>query len=124
MLKSCSYCGRIHRKGEVCPRKPKRFGKDTRESRFRNSASWQKKREQIRERDHYLCRMCLREERLTYDRLQVHHIVPLAEDWEGRLEDNNLIVLCPYHHELAEAGRIPREELREMATPRGEGEVL
>ena len=43
--------------------------------------------------------------------VQVHHIVPLAKDYSKKLDGENLICLCPYHHEMAESGEIPENEL-------------
>lgn len=43
--------------------------------------------------------------------VQVHHIVSLAKDYSKRLDGENLICLCPYHHEMAESGEIPENEL-------------
>lgn len=40
--------------------------------------------------------------------------MPIKEDYELRLEDSNLITVCEYHHELAEQGTIPREELLDI----------
>lgn len=48
--------------------------------------------------------------------LHVHHIEPLVECFERRLDDDNLLTCCSTHHELAEAGKIPREYLHELAT--------
>ncbi len=48
-------------------------------------------------------------------KLSVHHIVPLAEDFNRRLDDGNLITLCGFHHEQAERGVISRELLLELA---------
>lgn len=113
MRKSCQYCGGIHQYGAECPQKPKRKKQHgRREDSFRSSYKWQQKREQIRQRDYYLCRYCLAHGRFTYDGLEVHHIVPLAVDWERRLDDDNLISLCGEHHEQAERGEIAPAELR------------
>lgn len=116
MLKSCSYCGKIHPKGYVCAKKPKREYKITNIDKFRWSKAWQKKREWIKKRDNYLCQICLRKlhktlKQYNYDELDVHHIVPINEDWDKRLNDDNLITLCSYHHKMAEQGEISREEL-------------
>ena len=46
--------------------------------------------------------------------LEVHHIEPIANAWDKRLEDDNLISLCRYHHELAEKGTIPAEVLKNI----------
>lgn len=48
-------------------------------------------------------------------RLEVHHIVPLVEDYDLRAEEDNLITLCTLHHKDAEAGKIDRETLRRLA---------
>nr|WP_237068746.1 HNH endonuclease [Lysinibacillus sphaericus] len=57
--------------------------------------------------------------------LEVHHIEPIANAWDKRLEDDNLISLCRYHHELAEKGTIPAKELKNIileSTPQVFGE--
>ena len=67
-------------------------------------------------RDKYLCRACFAQlpgtlKRLNTSDLSVHHIVPLAVDFEKRLDDDNLITLCHFHHEMAESGEIKAQEL-------------
>lgn len=120
MLRSCKYCGRIHDGKYICPRKPIRKSyKKTEEDRFRNTKAWQRKRDNIKDRDKGLCQVCIRKiyntiKRYNYMDIEVHHIVPLRENYELRLEDDNLISLCKYHHELAEKGDIPRELLKSM----------
>lgn len=120
MLNSCSYCGRIHDKKYTCPSKPKREYKVTDIDRFRWTKRWQRKRKQINERDKYLCQVCIRELHNTqiqynFKDIEVHHIIPIAEDWNLRLEDNNLICLCTYHHKMADNNLIDREELKRIA---------
>ena len=51
---------------------------------------------------------------LTYENISVHHIEPLSEAPAKALDRDNLISLCSYHHELAEKGKISREELRSI----------
>ncbi|MCJ8008108.1 HNH endonuclease [Lederbergia wuyishanensis] len=120
MLKSCKYCGGIHDRKYKCPHKPKRTNyKTTYIDKFRWSKVWQKKRNHIKERDKHLCQVCIRELHNTqlkynFHNIEVHHIVPIAEDWNKRLDDDYLISLCKYHHELAECGEISREELLEI----------
>lgn len=120
MLKSCKYCGRIHDSKYTCPNKPtrKRY-KKTEEDSFRNTQAWQRKRNNIKDRDKGLCQVCIRKlyntlKQYNYKDIEVHHITPLREEYELRLDENNLISLCKYHHELAEKGEIPRELLRSM----------
>ena len=115
MKKTCAYCGRVHEKGYICPNKPKKFKNKTKKDKFRSTIVWQKKRNTIAERDLWLCRICLEQGHLNSDSLQVHHITPLADDYSLRLEDSNLITLCPFHHEQAECGQISAEHLRELA---------
>ena len=49
-------------------------------------------------------------------KLEVHHIVPIEEDYTKRLDSSNLITLCRYHHEMAEANEISKEELLGMVS--------
>uniref|UniRef100_UPI0013DE6288 HNH endonuclease n=1 Tax=Mediterraneibacter glycyrrhizinilyticus TaxID=342942 RepID=UPI0013DE6288 len=55
------------------------------------------------------------ERQFETDNISVHHIVPIAEDWERRLDDENLITLCSKHHEMAERGEIKRKKLLSIA---------
>ena len=119
--KSCKYCGGIHQVGTICPRKPKKAERRnaTEEDRFRWTNIWKKKREQIKQRDWYLCQVCIRGayntiQLVTTNNLQVHHIVPLTERYDMRLANDNLITLCPYHHRMAETGEIPKEYLQSI----------
>ncbi|MGG7215261.1 HNH endonuclease [Clostridium nigeriense] len=120
MLKSCKYCGRIHDSKYICPSKPiRKTYKKTEEDKFRNTQAWKKKRNYIKDRDKGLCQVCIRKlyntlKQYNYIDIEVHHITPLREDYELRLDDDNLISLCKYHHELAEKGEIARELLRSM----------
>ncbi len=129
-LKSCKYCGRIHKKEFICPMKPKNNKYKTSEAdKFRWTRSWQKKRDDIRRRDKHLCQICIRKlyntiNKYNYNNLEVHHIVPIKESYDLRLEDTNLITLCEYHHELAEQGTIPRDELLSIVKAQEEAENI
>ena len=116
MLKSCKYCGGIHDKNYVCPRKPERKYKVTDIDRFRWGKPWQKKRKEINKRDKYMCQVCIRklyntQLQYNYTDIEVHHIVPISFDWSLRLEDSNLVCLCAYHHKMGDRGEISRQEL-------------
>lgn len=113
-LKSCPYCGRIHPTDYNCGKRPV-FKRDTDAVAFRNTYAWQRKRAEIMERDKHLCRMSLYNSKLVYNDLSVHHIEPLDERYDLRLEDSNLITLNGVWHELAEAGKISRELLHKLA---------
>jgi len=108
---------RIHDSKFDCGQKPKRKKAATEINKFRWSRQWREKAKQIKERDKYLCQMSLREDppRYVYTNLEVHHIVPLEEDWDKRLDDENLITLSEEYHERAERGEIPRELLLKIA---------
>lgn len=118
MLKSCTICGGIHSVGAVCPkRKVNKKNRERIEEKFRGSNAWKNKREQIRKRDGYMCRWCLAtgdgtRDSYRFDKLSVHHIVPLAVDFDKRLDDDNLVTLCPRCHEEAEKGAISAEDLQ------------
>lgn len=116
MKKACCYCGKIHLRSEVCPKKPAQKPRDHAADLFRSSRRWKLKREEIKRRDGYRCRACLAElpgtlRRVNPYRLSVHHIHPLSERYDLRLDDDNLITLCAAHHEAAESGDIPAEIL-------------
>ena len=119
---TCSRCGVVKR-GHICPHKPyRKRDKDSKADKFRKTKAWTNKSIEIRQRDRYLCRVC---EANLYNTIrqynssgiEVHHITPLAEDYEKRLDNDNLITLCQYHHKLAEAGAIPRDLLQELVSP-------
>ena len=114
MLKSCKYCGRIHDSKFDCGKLPSNR-KDKEQDKFRSSGAWKKKRAEIRERDRGLCRMSLYNGEICYTKLSVHHIESLAEAWDKRLDDDNLITLNDYYHELAEGGGISKALLHRLA---------
>ena len=119
---TCSRCG-IVKRGHICPYKAHRKKeRDTQADKFRKSKRWTNKSIEIRQRDKYLCVVCMANRYNTirqynFDKLEVHHITPLHEDYNKRLDNDNLITLCKYHHNLAENGDIPREELQELISP-------
>lgn len=117
--KSCKYCGGIHEEDYKCKKQPVKKKRIDESVYFRNSQSWQNKRKKIRKRDNYLCQVCIRnlyntERKYNYENLQVHHAVPLNADKTLKLDDNNLITLCEYHHYLCDRGVIPYIEIRKI----------
>lgn len=121
MLKSCHYCGRVHDSKYICEQKDvawkkRQKKKDSRITQFRGSVDWKSKREEIRRRDRQVCQVCIRGlykplRKYETEGLSVHHIKPIASYWDNRLDNEYLITLCEKHHEMAEAGEIPEEEL-------------
>lgn len=119
MLKSCQYCGRIHDSKFICSKKPKKQKKITDIDKFRWTSKWQKKREEVKQRDLYLCQICIRELyntviKYNMQELEVHHNTSINEDYNKRLDNNNLLTVCHYHHEMCESGEIPREEVQQI----------
>lgn len=128
MLRSCQYCGRIHERSYVCPQKQQRIAErqssrsknNKRVYDFHRSRAWRDKSEDIKQRDGYCCQICIRglydpDRKYETDDLSVHHIIPVSEDWDRRFDDEILLTACRRHHELAEAGKIPRGELLRIA---------
>ena len=118
-LISCKYCGKIHASDADCGMKPRYEKKRDDAVRFRSTRIWRSKREEIKRRDNYLCQVCLEKlydtiDQYTFKGLEVHHIVPVNEDYSKRLDNDNLITLCSYHHKQAERNKIPRELLRNL----------
>lgn len=116
MLKTCSKCGIVPEE-HICPyRTYKKKTKDNKANKFRSTKAWANKSNEIKQRDKCLCQICINNLYYTiniynYDKLEVHHIAPVNEDYDRRLDNNNLITLCNFHHKMAECGKIPREEL-------------
>lgn len=116
MLKTCSKCGIVPEE-HICPYKRQRKKeRDSKADKFRKTKLWTRKSLEIRQRDKNLCIVCINNLYNTifqynYDKLEVHHITPINEDYNRRLDNDNLITLCNYHHKLADSGYIPREEL-------------
>ena len=117
MMKSCPYCGSIHDAAYICPRKPVRVPGKHRSiaGDLRHTNRWKEKSIDIRQRDLYLCRVCLDNDIANNKRLSVHHITPIKDDPERYLDEDNLITLCERHHEEAENGKIDEGYLRQLA---------
>lgn len=126
MLKSCSYCGKIHDTRKPCAEKKarqkecQRQRNNSRAKIFHHSSRWARKSKAIKERDHYMCLCCKagmgHGKVYNTDTLEVHHIIPIEEDDNRKLDDDNLITVCRVHHEQCENGRISREKQKELVT--------
>lgn len=69
---------------------------------FYKSTDWKKTRKVVLIRDEYECQHCHRNRDKDGIILDVHHIIPVKEDWYKRLSLYNLITLCRGCHELIE----------------------
>lgn len=124
---SCPYCGGMHERGEICPKKPKRrYRYEDREAyKVHRSYKWTELSLSIRKRDAFLCIYCLRHDKRINNRdIEVHHITPIGTDNEKSYDRYNLISLCREHHEQAEKGLIDAATLEEMARQQEEGADL
>ena len=65
---------------------------------FYNSPEWKN----LRNRKFYdangLCELCLRDE-IVMEGREVHHKIFIEDDWSKRFDYDNLILLCPAHHQ-------------------------
>lgn len=118
MLKACGKCGRIHDSKFNCT-PPQKYKCDKRIEQFRNSQAWKNKTKEIKNRDKHMCIACLNGLEGTIVKynsqgLSVHHIIPIAIDFDKRFDNDNLITLCRYHHERAEKGLIKPDTLRKL----------
>lgn len=109
MLKSCCYCGKVHERNYNCGKKPVKKKKYSNQNSFRNRAIWKRKAIEIKERDMYLCRICLENGVINGKGLEVHHIYPLEEDESKGLESEYLLTVCRTHHEQCESSEISRD---------------
>ena len=76
---------------------------NTETNKIRDSYSWLEK-SKIRVKVKYLCKVCVKDidYKYTYDELDVNYNIPISEDYSKRLDSDNLITLCRYHHALVE----------------------
>ena len=113
---TCSHCGIVPR-GHRCPYKTyKKKAYDTEADKFRKTKRWSKKSLEIRQRDRYLCKVCEANlyntiQQFNFTEVEVHHIEKLNENFDKRLDNDNLITLCRYHHKMADDGNIPKKVL-------------
>ena len=117
--KSCKYCGRVHDENYRCNKKPVKRKKIDESVKFRNGPKWQKKRKEIKERDNYLCQVCIRKiyntrRKYNSEGLQVHHVMPINLSQDLKLDENNLITLCSMHHSMCDKGKIPYNEVKKI----------
>ena len=65
---------------------------------FYCSREWQQLRQAKWVAENGLCELC-RKNGIIREAKEVHHIVPIEVDWSKRLDYENLIALCPQHHQ-------------------------
>ena len=117
LMKTCSRCGKLHPLGYKCYANSKNYYQESNPEirKFRSSSLWTNKAEEIKDRDHYLCQVCLSKNILNYNNLETHHIIKINDDMSKSLDNYNLITLCHTCHKLADEGKIDKKILLKMA---------
>ena len=120
--KTCPICGRIVDRGHRHIRKVSQKGRkypDTEQRKIRSSIQWQRKRDEIKERDCGVDQVAIHgldgSPYVMAKDLQVHHIEPIEERPDLAFDNTNLITVSPRTHELCESGKIDRQTLHDIA---------
>lgn len=74
-----------------------KYQRNKKHDRFYHSATWKRARDLIRIRDNGLCVECLNDKRITVGTI-VDHIIPIKQNWNKRLDEDNLQLLCQSCH--------------------------
>ncbi|WP_432702679.1 HNH endonuclease [Lysinibacillus sphaericus] len=74
-----------------------KYHRSDRSKQFYHSAAWKRARDLIRIRDNGLCIECLNQKRITVGTI-VDHIIPIKQNWNKRLDEDNLQLLCQSCH--------------------------
>ena len=77
--------------------KQKRMNYHEKYNSFYQSKEWQLLRNQKWVASDGLCEMC-KKQGIIREGKEVHHIEPISENWDKRLEYDNLLLLCSEHH--------------------------
>lgn len=100
-MKRCPECevkAEEERKQHIRNYKINTYERDSKYNKFYKSKEWNTVRQLAIVRDHALCKDCLDNNVITpYN--TVHHIVPIKDNWNKRLDINNLICLCESCHQ-------------------------
>lgn len=120
-LKTCTYCRKIHDSSVKCGgkkdyyrEKNSRYSKDKDYISFIKSKEWRNKSVEIKILDSYCCLMCKSLGLASPTYLEVHHISKVRNNFEKRLDNDNLITLCVFHHKQADDNTISSSELYEL----------
>lgn len=70
----------------------------SRYSQFYNSKQWHELRNFKWQESNGLCELCLKDG-IVMEGREVHHKIFIEDDWSKRFDYDNLILLCPAHHQ-------------------------
>ena len=120
-LKTCTYCRKIHGTEINCTAKKgyyrdknARYEKDKDYLMFIKSKKWFNKSQEIKMLDSHCCLVCKSLGLISPVYLEVHHINKVRNDYENRLDNDNLITLCVHHHKQADNNKISTNELHRL----------
>lgn len=119
-LISCNYCFGFHQKGTECPKKPKTDYRQKNENldevnkmenKFYSSSAWQKTRASMMRDCGYKCYVCSNvhddtDVRHYTEAREVHHVIPIRDCWDKRLDVDNLVCLCTENHHMIHQNEI------------------
>lgn len=93
------YCGQ-HKVAKVeNNRYYDKYQRNKKHDRFYHSGLWIRCRDYIKIRDNGLCQHCLNNKQIKVGTI-VDHIIPLSVDWNKRLDEDNLQLLCVGCHNV------------------------
>ena len=96
-LTHTTYCEQHQKTKAENNRYYDKYHRTDRSKKFYHSSAWKKVRKLIKVRDNGLCQECLDNKRITVGTI-VDHIIPLSVDWNKRLDEDNLQLLCQSCH--------------------------
>lgn len=108
IMKVCNRCGKALQINQKCNcqtayrRNYNRFKRDEKIRKFRASREWQTARAAVLARDDGIDQYLLHTTGEVVAASSVHHIIPLADDWDKRLSMSNLISLSEETHGMIE----------------------
>ncbi len=108
IYKRCSRCGKRLPQGTSCGclkqrhREYDRYSRDRKSKDFYNSREWLKKRADVMEIDDGIDVYVYMTTGEIVLADTVHHIIPLRDDWEKRLDETNLMSLNHDTHSIIE----------------------
>lgn len=113
ILKMCTRCHTIidrnKRMCDKCLEKAERIEKNrmkqydreranNKEVKFYNSKEWKGTRFSVLDRDTYKCIVCYKKEKRIVKADAIHHIEEIKENWDRRVDKDNLICVCDTCH--------------------------
>ena len=82
--------------------------------KFIKSKQWFNKSQEIKLLDSHCCLVCKSLGLISPTYLEVHHINKVRNDYDKRLDNDNLITLCIAHHKQADNNKISINELHRL----------